>query len=181
MNRYVVVSGLPASGKSTVARALSGGLSLPLFDKDDFLESRFEASGIGDALWRRRLSREADGDLRKEAQGASGAVLTSWWKHPRSPVDSGTPTEWLASLPGTLVEVYCRCAPQIAAERFLARRRHPGHLDGRWTLAELLADFERQAALGPLGIGGLIVIPTESPVEAWDWIGARPEYRRLLS
>ena len=39
----VVVSGLPASGKTTVGRALSHGLSLPLIDKDDILEAMFDS------------------------------------------------------------------------------------------------------------------------------------------
>ena len=51
--RLVVVSGLPASGKSTVARTLAGALGLPLLDKDVFLEALFASDGIGDAAWRR--------------------------------------------------------------------------------------------------------------------------------
>jgi hypothetical protein len=31
-----------------------------LLDKDDILEQLFESKGIGDAAWRRRLSRESD-------------------------------------------------------------------------------------------------------------------------
>jgi shikimate kinase len=54
MNRYVVVSGFPTSGKSTLARALSQALSLALLDKDYFLEAHFDSKGIGDAQWRRQ-------------------------------------------------------------------------------------------------------------------------------
>jgi hypothetical protein len=39
---FVVVSGLPASGKTTLARRLADGLGLPLLDKDDILDRLFE-------------------------------------------------------------------------------------------------------------------------------------------
>ncbi len=39
MPRFVVVTGLPASGKSTIARQLCAALALPLLDKDELLEA----------------------------------------------------------------------------------------------------------------------------------------------
>ena len=57
---FVVISGLPGSGKTTLARRLAPALNLPLIDKDDILDRLFEAKGSGDAVWRRRLSRESD-------------------------------------------------------------------------------------------------------------------------
>lgn len=171
MKRYVIVSGLPASGKSTLAAALSQALGLPLLDKDHFLEALFESQGIGDAQWRRQLSHEADAAFRRQAEQATGAVLTSWWKHPRSLSDSGTPTDWLFALPGTKVEVHCQCSPQIAAERFLARQRSPGHLDYRWSYAELLVNFTAQASLGPLGLGSLVEVSTEGRTDLAALLG----------
>lgn len=64
---YVVASGLPASGKTTLARRLTSALELPLIDKDDILDRLFEERGIGDPAWRRRLSRESDRGLQDEA------------------------------------------------------------------------------------------------------------------
>jgi len=165
MNRYVIISGVPASGKSTVARAIAQKLALPVFDKDDFLESMFEGHGIGDTESRRTFSRAADQEFRSRAERSSGAIITSWWKHPLSSSDSGTPIEWLASLRGSRVEVYCRCSPAVAAKRFLERRRHPGHLDSQWSYAELLARFTQDASLGPLGVGYLVVVQTDGEIE----------------
>ncbi len=165
MNRFVVVSGLPASGKSTVAKALAAGLELPLFDKDAFLEALFETTSVPNAKVRRELSLRADSEFQEQARRAGSAVLASWWKHPRSPVNSGTPTEWLAGLPGTHVEVHCGCSPAAAAQRFVSRKRHPGHVDGRWSNPELLASFKEQASFGPLGFGRLIEVETESTLE----------------
>src|SRR6185436_9292554 len=119
MKQFVVVTGLPASGKSTVGAAVATTLGLPLFDKDVILEALFESLGVGDGEWRMRLSRAADEVLRRQVLGSRGAVVASWWRHPLSEAPSGTPTEWLSSLPGALIEIYCKCRPETAAERFL--------------------------------------------------------------
>ncbi len=135
MNRFVIVSGLPASGK---AMAIAQNLGLPMLDKDTFLETLLQTLGIGDIESRRALSNRADRQFQEQANKAGRAVLASWWKHPQSPLDSGTPIEWLANLPGVPTEAHCRCSPRVAAKRFLS---HPGHLDGRWSYADLLASF----------------------------------------
>lgn len=168
MGRYVIVSGLPGSGKSTLARRLAPGLGLPLLDKDDILEALFESLGIGDADWRQRLSRSADEVLRRLATQMEGAVLVSWWRHPKAEGESGTPTEWLSSLPGKRVEVYCVCEPRVAAERFLGRTRHAGHLDRTKNREDLAADFERLAALGPLGVGRVVRAGTDGDGSGFD-------------
>lgn len=166
MQGFVIVSGLPASGKSTLARSLAQELVLPLLDKDDFLEALFPTTGVHEEALRRQLSRQADAELQHAAMRLQGAVVTSWWRHPRSTSDSGTPVEWLSAL-RTVVEVYCRCSPVVAASRFLARSRHPGHLDALRRPAELLETFKRQESLGRLGLQRCIVVDTEAD--------ARPE------
>ena len=154
--RLIVLSGLPASGKSTLGRAVAEALALPLLDKDAFLEALFERRGVGDAAWRRRLSRAADRALIARARAARAAVIATWWRHPDSPVDSGTPTGWLREWPGEVIEVHCVCDPGVAVARFTGRARHAGHLDGRHAPTALLERFAAQAALGPLRIGRLI-------------------------
>jgi len=111
---------------------------------------------------RDELSREADASFQEQAEQSAGAVLASWWKHPRTTAESGTPTKWLAALPGVKVEVHCQCSAEVAARRFLDRKRHAGHLDDRWSHAQLLASMREQASLGPLGLGSLVIVSTES-------------------
>jgi len=54
--RFVVVSGLPGSGKSRVALQLAPLLGLAVVDKDDVLERLFNSKGIGDSGRRQKLS-----------------------------------------------------------------------------------------------------------------------------
>jgi hypothetical protein len=163
--QFIVVSGIPASGKSTLGRLMADALNLPMLDKDEILEGHFESLGIGDASWRAKLSRLADEELCKQAGARPSSVIISWWRHPLSKSNSGTPIEWLRVLAGELVEVYCSCSASVAATRFLARQRHAGHLDCRYTYAELLAEFEQQASFGPLGVGRIVRVNTETAPE----------------
>ena len=165
---FVVVSGLPGSGKSTLARGLAAALGLPLLDKDDILERLFEAKGTGDTDWRRTLSRESDRILRTEALASGGAVLVSHWHLPGMPANSGTPTEWLGELAGPLVHVYCRCGVELAAQRFLQRERHRGHLDGKKSPAEIRAGIEQTAAFGKLAIEPTVEVDTSRRVAMED-------------
>lgn len=159
---YVVVSGLPGSGKSTVARRLAPLLKLPVIDKDDILERLFEARGIGDKAWRRSLSRESDEIFQKEACKTPGAVLVSFWHLPGMAPDSGTPTEWLAGLSNRIVNLHCTCALEIAVERCLQRNRHPGHLDVQASRAEVMASIAAVSSMGYLEIGQRIEVDTSS-------------------
>ena len=157
---FIIVSGLPASGKSTLARALTARLELPLLDKDDVLESLFDTLGVGDLDWRRCLSRKSDLMFQGSAMALPGAVLTSFWRHPALDTSAGTPTEWLSNLSGNLVEVHCACSALVAVARFQGRSRHPGHNDNARTSAQLLQQFEVLGACGPLGIGRLVRVET---------------------
>ena len=164
MKHFVVISGLPASGKSSVGKVLAAELGYSFLDKDDFLEGLFETRGVGDTDWRGHLSREADGLFQEAALGLDHAILASWWQHPESGESSGTPTEWLNPYSASCIEVYCQCSSLRAAERFMNRSRHAGHLDRQRNAAAVRELFERQHRFGPLGVGRLVKVSTESEV-----------------
>lgn len=167
-HQHLILTGIPASGKSTIARALSKALGLDMWDKDEILEDLFNKKGIGDVHWRTNLSRAADEILIEQVCNSDGSVIVSWWRHPASTLASGTPIEWLSELRGPLIEVNCICDPAIAVERFKSRIRHSGHLDQFKTYDDILATFQQQAALGPLGIGRLIRVNTEGNAKLED-------------
>jgi len=143
-------------------------MSLPVIDKDDLLERLFGSRGIGDVMWRRQLSRDSDAMFQLEVSASGGAVVTSFWHVSGMPPDSGTPTEWLAALSRTIVNVQCTCPPRIAAERFVRRVRHPGHLDGARSVADVLASIEALVSVGPFAFGEPVIVDTTRPVVAAD-------------
>lgn len=156
----VVVSGLPASGKSTLAHDLADRLGLPLLDKDTILEALFDSLGCEGPEDRSRLSRAADEVLFRLAGQVRDAVLVSWW-HPDAPAR-------LSAVGVQLVEVHCDCPVELAAERFSRRRRHAGHLDHLRTPAEHLASLRRAAEVAPgaIGAGELVTVATAHPPDA---------------
>ena len=166
MPEFVVVSGAPGAGKSTAGRLIADARGLRFLDKDAFLERLFDESPPTSVAERGRLSRLADRLLQSEALTSPGAVLVSWWRHPASADASGTPTEWLRSLPGPVVEVHCYCPPAVAVERFLKRHRHAGHLDAQRSRDALVSQITAAASLGPLGVGRTISLDSSASYDA---------------
>jgi predicted kinase len=156
---FVVVSGLAASGKTSLAQPLAQALSLPLISKDGIKEALFEAVGYGGMTWSKTLSRAADAAMVRIAQDLEGAVLDNFWY-------SETVDELLAPLPRPIVEVFCRCDPEVAYERFRSRVRHPGHADQERDPDTLRAPFFTRAKKLPLRtLGPVVEVNTERPVD----------------
>ena len=161
MNEYcVVVTGLPASGKSTAGRAIADLLAVPFIDKDAFLEDLFRKRGIGGPGWRQRLSRESDRLFIDRAKREPRSVLVSHWRPVNHDATSGTPTEWLDQTFNQVVELYCACPVDVASRRFKRRQRHPGHLDGSRTLDETVSWMRQYAQHLPMMLGTLIEVDT---------------------
>ena len=164
--RYcIIVSGLPASGKTTVGSELSQRLQLPLLDKDNYLENLFEARGYSDEATRRRLSRESDLLFQRDATIQGNAVLVSHWRPRNSSADSGTPLDWLTESFDRIVELYCACPVDTAAQRFITRRRHPGHCDATRKAGEIETWFEAYAGCLPLSVGALVRVPSDREID----------------
>jgi predicted kinase len=163
---FVLVGGWPASGKSTLARALARQLDVPLLVKDEIKESLIAALGPPrDVAHSRDLGRAAVHVLLGVARRCPAAVLDSTWYDYARPL--------IAELPGPLVEVRCHVPLEVARRRYRDRagRRHPGHLDLERTEDELWG-----RPVEPLGVGPLIDVDTVSVV---DVVGLAERIRRL--
>ncbi len=64
VGRLVIVGGAPATGKTTLARALGTSLGLPVITKDDVKEALATPFPTGDRDWSRQLEwREDDAEF----------------------------------------------------------------------------------------------------------------------
>lgn len=148
----MIVTGPPASGKSTLAADLAPRLGLTLLRKDDFKEALFERHGGSVPL--RRLSDLAWDELFERAAGL-GPVL----------IEGNLPVERagdVAALHPSPLEIFCRADPTVLVERLSRRRRHEVH-DDEALRAEVRSGVVRGAR--PLGVGRVIEVRTDLPVD----------------
>jgi predicted kinase len=131
---FVLVSGPPASGKSSLAPQLVAELDLPLLAKDVIKDALVAELGAPDLARSRKLGRAAVGVLLAVAGSVGRGVLESvWYGYARAVV---------ARLPGPTVEVFCRCDPAVLRSRFAARStgRGAGYFDSQRSPEELWND-----------------------------------------
>jgi predicted kinase len=123
----VVVTGPPAAGKTTLARALSGTLDLPLIEKDTLKETMGGALGITD----RQGSRELGGAVFE----LMALIVRELMQHGVSAIAEGNfrVSSAIFSTPPDrrIVQVHVTAAPDILRTRLLERdlSRHPVHYD----------------------------------------------------
>jgi predicted kinase len=150
---FVLVGGWPASGKTTLARALAAELGTAYLSKDEVKEALMDRLGAPATLAEsRRLGAAAVAAVLRAAEGCRGAVVDSTWFPYAVPL--------VRRLPGPVVEVRCRVELAVARERFAARVRDARHLDGLRSEDELWG-----AEVEPLGLGPLIEVDTSAPVD----------------
>lgn len=120
----VIITGLPCSGKTTLARRLASDLHLPLVTKDGIKEILFETVGWSDREWSRKL-------------GAATYELMYHW------------IEILLAA-GVSLAAESNFPPEIASERLTAiRQTHPFNpviVECYTTADELRARWQRRAA-----------------------------------
>ena len=171
----VLVTGPPASGKTTLAQPLAHHLGLPLLGKDTIKEALFDTLGTGDRAWSRRLGAASYGVLLALAREVPAAVVDANFYPDHGPA--------LLQACQRPIEVFCRCPATEVERRFTQRApaRHPGHVDH-------VLDDQLKAALdggiGPLGLGGPVLeVDTSGPVDVTgvaSWVRHQPEWHLPL-
>ena len=151
----VVVTGLPGSGKTTLAEPLARHLNLPLLSKDHIKEMLADHLGLGALAG--EYGRTAVHVMLGLAARAPEVVLESFfWP--------GLAEPELMRLDRPLVQVHCRCDPALARARFEDRIR----TGERHAVHHAMDDWQRFSdGAGLLELPGpLIDVDTSAPVDA---------------
>jgi predicted kinase len=159
---FVVVTGAPASGKSSLSMRLAPALGLPLLAKDTIKGALLDALGANDVEDSHRLGRTAVMVLLAVAVEARRGVIDSVWVEPDRAIAG------LAALPGSIVEVFCHCDQALLTERYSKRAtsRGPGDFD----LDRPATELWNPTSLRPLHGGWpLIEVDTRATLTSTRW------------
>jgi predicted kinase len=171
---FVVVSGPPASGKSTIAPEIARHLGLPLLAKDTIKEALMTALGAPDIEASRRLGFAAFmAQFALAADTQVGAVLEGTF-HRSITADA------LRDLPGPVIEVFCRCTREEAARRYAARAgtRHAGHFDQERTTDHIWTPDIAEPVAGGWAV---VEVDTNTPVDLDAILASIDQHVRALS
>jgi predicted kinase len=168
----VIVHGLSATGKTTIAQRLAHELSLPFAGKDMFKEVLFDTLGWKDRAWSKQIGRASIALLFRfmETQLAAGAscVVECNFKSALATPEFLVLRERYAYEP---IQILCRCDGQVLFERFRRRaesgERHPGHMDH--LNYEEFASTLLRGATEPLDIGGRLIEVDTTDFDAVDY------------
>jgi predicted kinase len=163
MKRAVLVNGVPASGKSAVARALSQAKGWPLLSLDTIKESFFAHLGTGDRDHNRKFGKasyQAIFALVRDFPEGTTAVIDAWFGF--QPLEVLQEHLTRAGI-SKVAEVWCHAPADIIGERYRARlgQRHAGHLGASY-VPELI---ELAGRACPLGRYPVFSVDTTQPLD----------------
>lgn len=170
MRCAVLINGVPASGKSTVAARLvpallEAGIAPVPLSLDTVKEALFDHVAANDREDNRRLGRASYQAIFASVAAFPDAlvpVVDAWHGFQPAIVLRG---HLQRARIERVAEMWCRVSPDVAAERYRARTRSPGHLPASY--ADELAELARAAT--PLGLGPLFEIDTEKPPQPGEF------------
>lgn len=163
MKKAVLVNGVPASGKSSVARALADARGWAILALDSIKEPFFDHLGIGDREFNRKLGRasyQAMWSIVQDAPEGMTFIGDAWFGfQPREVLQAHLARAGV----GMTAEIWCHAPPAVLVERYRTRLhlRHAGH-PGEAFLPELDA-LARRAE--PLRCGPIFDVDTTQPLD----------------
>ncbi len=149
VKRAVLVNGVPASGKSGVARALSAETGWPILALDTLKDPFLRELAPVDRPFNRRLGQaayQAIFGVMAEAPAGSTFILDAWFGfQPEEVLTTGLARAGVSAT----AEIWCATDPEEIGRRYLARtqNRTPGH-PGAEYVPELVALATRAAPSG---------------------------------
>ena len=158
----VLVTGIPGAGKTTVSRALSEALTLPLLSKDEIKESLFDVLGVKDRQWSLQMGAAANKVLWSVLSHCPGGAIVDIWLDPIRDVGLGQQGLAHAGVQKAY-EIICDCPAELAVQRYAERVRHPGHLPPDQATLQRIRDSS--ILMAPLGIGPTKRVDTTGPVD----------------
>lgn len=136
MNRplLIIISGLSASGKTTLGKKLSEKYEMPLISKDGIKETIFDNMGWSDREWSKKVGRASSKlifyFLNTFLISKKPLIIESNFL---ADLDSKPIRELTNKFGYKTLQVLCQCDGEILYKRFLERsagqKRHPGHND----------------------------------------------------
>lgn len=129
--RLIIVAGMPATGKSTLARKLAAAFDMPILEKDEIKEALFDTVGYADLAAKRALDRGAAAVLLYTARvalqsGSSLIMVNNFDANMRDDVQG-----MIDACDCRAVTVFLGGDPDVLYERYVARdgrrERHLGH------------------------------------------------------
>lgn len=161
--RVTMVNGIPASGKSSVARALADATGWPILTLDTIKNPFLATLPPGDRLFNRTLGRASYAaifDLIADAPADSSFIIDAWFGfQPLDVLEAGLARAGVTDL----AEVWCHAPPQTVGDRYAARLslRPPGH-PGADYVPELIALAARAT---PTGLAPRHDVDTTRPLD----------------
>ena len=156
----IIVTGLPATGKTTIARSISARIRAPLFSKDEYKETLFDSLGTKDREWSRSIGRAAIDLMYSDVASCMRVGLTCVVESNFKPeFDNERMGKLLDEYRVSSVQVLCKADGSVVYDRFSQRAssgdRHPGHNDAG-SLDELRPVLMRGRA-EPLAVPGPLI------------------------
>ena len=166
--------GLPASGKTTLSKALAEALNLPLINRDDIKVRILDAVGWGDREWSKKAGKASfnilDDIINQMILSKSSFIIESDF----NPEFANEKFNTISKSGYKFIQIICTADPDIIISRWKHRaahdKTHPSSTEGKQGLNELLEAISK-GPRKPLDIPGeVMTIDTGSELHTLDFI-----------